>query len=111
MDCMKPVYFIGTSREDLKNFPEKARWQAGTELYAVQTGKAPADFKPMSAVGAGVYEIRIHCQGEWRVFYVARFSDAVYVLHAFRKKSRKTGKEDIDIAARRYKQIRENRNE
>ena len=104
---MKSIYFLGTSRDDLKNFPEKARREAGTELYIVQNGKMPADFKPMFAVGAGVYEIRIHSQGEWRVFYVTRFADAVYVLHAFQKKSQKTRKEDIDIAVRRYKQIEE----
>jgi phage-related protein len=59
----------------------------------------------MPAVGAGAYEIRVHVLGEWRVVYVAKFGDSVYVLHAFRKKTQKTRKEDIDLAARRYKQI------
>jgi phage-related protein len=57
-------------------------------------------------VGSGAYEIRIHVQGEWRVIYVARFDDAVYVLHAFHKKTQKTRREDIELATRRYKQIR-----
>jgi len=66
----------------------------------------PSDFKPMLSVGAGAYEIRVRVSGEWRVIYVARFADGVYVLHAFRKKTQKTRKEDIDIAGRRYRQIR-----
>jgi phage-related protein len=59
----------------------------------------------MSAIGAGVREIRIHVLGEWRVLYVAKFDEAVYVLHVFQKKSRKTGREDIEIARQRYRQI------
>jgi phage-related protein len=59
----------------------------------------------MPGVGAGAYELRIHVQGEWRVVYVAKFKNAVYVLHAFQKKTQKTRKEDIDLAARRYRQI------
>ena len=64
-----------------------------------------SDFKPMLSVGAGAYEIRIHVLGEWRVIYVAKFNDAVYVLHAFHKKTQTTRKEDIELAARRYRQI------
>lgn|GEM_PF-3234930 len=66
-----------------------------------------ADWKPISVIGAGVREIRIHVLGEWRVLYVAKFEDAVYVLHAFQKKSRKTRREDIEIARQRYRQIGE----
>ncbi|SBT05906.1 conserved hypothetical protein [Candidatus Propionivibrio aalborgensis] len=65
----------------------------------------PSDFKPMLNVGAGAYEIRLHVLGEWRVIYVAKFDNAVYVLHAFQKKTQKTRKEDIELAARRYRQI------
>jgi phage-related protein len=65
----------------------------------------PTDFKPMLSVGKGAYEIRVHVLGEWRVLYVARHADAVYVLHAFQKKSPKTAKPDIDLAIRRYKQM------
>ncbi len=71
----------------------------------MQRGLNPSDFKPMPAVGAGAYEIRVHVLGEWRVIYVAKFESAVYVLHSFRKKTQKTRKEDIELAARRYKQI------
>ena len=65
----------------------------------------PSDFKPLLEVGAGAYEIRVHVAGEWRVVFVAGFAAAVYVLHAFQKKTRKTGKPDIELARRRYRQI------
>ncbi len=61
----------------------------------------------MNAVGSGAREIRIHVLGEWRVLYVAKFGDAVFVLHAFQKKSRKTRREDIELARQRYQQIEE----
>ncbi len=102
---MKKLRFIGSSLDDLREFPWEARRDAGFELDAVQRGLMPSDFKPMPGVGQGAYEIRIHVQGEWRVMYVAKFDDAVYVLHAFHKKTQKTRKEDIELAARRYRQI------
>lgn len=61
----------------------------------------------MKAVGQGVREIRIRVLGEWRVLYVAKFADAVYVLHAFQKKTQKTSRKDIEVAQRRYKQLGE----
>ncbi len=102
---MKPLRFMGSSLDDLREFPEEARRAVGFELRAIQDGFEPRDWKPVSAVGAGVKEIRIHVQGEWRVIYVAKLSDAVYVLHAFQKKSQKTSRRDIDLARTRYKQI------
>jgi len=102
---MKTLRFVGSSLDDIKDFPAEARREAGFELHAVQSGLMPSDFKPMLAVGSGAYEIRIHVLGEWRVIYVAKFDDAVYVLHAFHKKTQKTRKEDIELAARRYKQL------
>ncbi|MBS0352959.1 MAG: type II toxin-antitoxin system RelE/ParE family toxin [Proteobacteria bacterium] len=102
---MRTLRFVGSSLDDIKDFPAEARREAGFELHAVQSGLMPSDFKPMLAVGPGAYEIRIHVLGEWRVIYVAKFDDAVYVLHAFHKKTQKTRKEDIELAARRYKQL------
>ncbi len=102
---MKKLRFIGSSLDDLRDFPSDARREAGFELDAVQRGLMPSDFKPMLEVGSGAYEIRIHILGEWRVIYVAKFDDAVYVLHAFHKKTQKTRREDIELAARRYRQI------
>lgn len=102
---MKPLKFVGSSLDDLRNFPAEARRQAGFELYTVQRGLEPSDWRPMSHIGPGVREIRIHVLGEWRVIYVATFTDAVYVLHAFQKKSRRTSRADIELARQRYRQI------
>jgi len=102
---MKPLKFVGSSLDDLRNFPDEARRAAGFELRAVQSGLDPSDWKPMPTIGYGAREIRIHVLGEWRVIYVANFNDAVYVLHSFRKKTRKTSRPDIELARQRYKQI------
>ena len=102
---MKPLNFVGSSLDDLRNFPDEARRAAGFELRAVQTGLERSDWKPMPIIGPGVKEIRIHLLGEWRVIYVAKFRDAVYVLHSFQKKSRKTSRQDIELARQRYKLI------
>ena len=102
---MRILKFVGSSQEDLVNFPRDARRECGRELDRVQRGIMPTDFKPMLSVGKGVYEIRVHVLGEWRVLYVARHGDAVYVLHAFQKKSPKTAKPDLELAIRRYKQM------
>jgi phage-related protein len=104
---MKPLKFVGSSLNDLRDFPEEARRIAGFELRAVQDGFKPRDWKPVQSVGLGVREIRIHVLGEWRVIYVANIRDAVYVLHAFQKKTQKTSQRDIDLARKRYKQIGE----
>ena len=102
---MKSLRFVGSSLDDLKDFPAEARRHVGYELHAVQAGLMPSDFKPMLNVGSVAYEIRVKVLGEWRVIYVAKFDDAVYVLHAFQKKTQRTRKEHIDLAAKRYKQI------
>lgn len=104
---MKTLYFIGSSLEDLKEFPAEARRAAGFELDAIQRGLTPSDWKAMGAVGAGAYEIRIRALGEWRIIYVAKFEDAIYVLHSFQKKTQKTRLSDIAIAKARYRQIEE----
>lgn len=101
---MKTLRFIGSSIDDLRDFPMEARREAGFELDAVQRGLMPSDFKPMLNVGAGAYEIRLHVLGEWRVIYVAKFDNAVYVLHTLFT-TQKTRKEGIELAARRYRQI------
>ena len=102
---MKPLKFAGSSLDDLRDFPEEARRMAGFELRAIQNGFEPRDWKSVVAVAPGVKEIRIHVLGEWRVIYVANIRDAVYVLHAFQKKSQKTNQRDIELARKRYKQI------
>ena len=102
---IKPLKFIASSLDDLRNFPDEARRAAGFELHAIQSGLEPNDWKPMQVVGSGVMEIRIHILGEWRVIYVAKHHEAVYVLHAFQKKTKKTSRQEIDLARQRYKQI------
>ena len=101
----KPIHFVGSSRNDLKEFPLEVRKALGEELLRVQYGLTPVDFKPIKAVGHGAYEIRVHIDGAWRVIYVAKFSAAVYVLHAFEKKTQKTNLNDIQLARQRYKLI------
>mgnify|MGYP001561780893 CR=1 FL=1 len=105
MAAMKPLEFVGSSLDDLREFPAEARRAAGFELGFVQRGLDPSDWKPLSEVGAGVREIRIHVLGEWRVLYVAKFTEVVYVLHVFQKKTQKIRREDIELARMRYRQI------
>jgi phage-related protein len=103
---MKDVRFVDSSLDDLRNFPASARREAGFELNNVQAGLQPGDWKPLSAVGAGAAEIRIKDEaGIYRVIYVAKFEEAVYVLHAFEKKTQKTRRTDIDLAKARYKAL------
>lgn len=102
---MKTLEFMGSSQDDLRNFPAEARRDAGFQLHFVQTGQEPSDWKPMKTVGSGAMEIRIHREGEWRVVYVARFEKAVYVLHAFEKRSQQTRQTDILLARARYREV------
>jgi phage-related protein len=103
---VKPLRFLGNSLECLRDFPEDARHDAGFQLDRVQRGMAPVDCKPMPSVGKGVQEIRIwEDSGTYRVLYTARLAEAVYVLHAFQKKSQATLKRDIEIARTRYKEL------
>ncbi len=107
---MKDVRFVGSSLDDLRQFPAGARREAGFELSNVQAGLQPGDWKPMNTVGAGAVEIRIKDKdGIFRVIYVARFEEAIYVLHAFQKKSQRTRKADIELAKARYKALIEQR--
>ncbi|PZO43296.1 MAG: hypothetical protein DCF19_04930 [Pseudanabaena frigida] len=101
----KPIRWIGSSLNNLTNFPDTVRKKAGFQLRAIQGGDTPSDFKPMLTVGLGVEEIRIRTEDAYRIFYVARFAEAVYVLHAFHKKTQKTSKLDIEIGQKRYQQM------
>jgi len=104
---MKLVRFMGSAKYDLSAFPKSARIRAGHELFMVQVGRDPDDWKPMSTVGPGVREIRVRDEaGAFRVIYVANFEDAVYVLHAFQKKTRKTARADLKLATLRYRDAR-----
>lgn len=103
---MKPARFLGDSRKCLQEFPKDARQNAGRQLAKVQQGSLPEDFKSMPQIGSGVEEIRVRDEsGIYRVIYIARFTDAVYVLHAFQKKTMQTSKQDKEIATKRFKQL------
>jgi phage-related protein len=97
----KALVWLGSSREALRDFAPEGRREAGYQLRRVQAGLEPRDWKPMGSVGAGVYELRIHVGAEYRVLYVAKFEAAVYVLHAFEKRSRQTRDADVALARRR----------
>jgi phage-related protein len=100
---MKPVIWLGDSLQRLRSFPADARSDIGYQLQLVQTGDPPTDFRPMPQVGQGVMEIRVHAGSEYRVLYVARFAEAVYVLHSFVKKTQTTRKSDLNLASERYR--------
>lgn len=105
---MRSLRFLGTSKEDLSGFPVAAKTRAGYELFMVQAGREPDDWKPMPTVGPGACEIRVRDKaGAFRVVYVARFRNAIYVLHAFQKKSQKTARRDIERARMRYRDAKE----
>lgn len=98
MNPMKPLKFIDSSLDDLRDMPAAVRHALGTELMRVQCGDEPSDFKPMVTVGAGAFEVRVRdASGAFRAIYVAKFAGAVYVLHAFQKKTSKTAKSDLDL--------------
>ena len=100
---MKPVHFVGTAREDLRELPEPVQESAGFQLFKVQQGREADDWKPMPTVGSGVHEIRVRdASGAYRVFYVAKFGEAVYVLHVFEKRSQKTARTDLELGKSRY---------
>lgn len=103
----KDVVFVGSSRDDLRRFPKDVRDDMGYQIYRVQCGLAPKDSKPMSSVGSGVRELRIRgSDREYRGMYIASIGDAVYVLHVFVKKSRRTPKQDLEVARKRLREVR-----
>lgn len=110
----KPLDWRGSSFRDIKDdeiFTPNARREAGHQLSRVQAGLDPDDWKPFDVVGSGTKEIRINLDDGWfRVMYVAKFQEAVYVLHCFKKKTRSTSNHDKEIAAARYKAVIHERN-
>ncbi len=102
----KPVEFCGSALDDLRAFPTEVKREAGHQLDQVQRGLDADDWKPMPTVGLGVREIRIRdAAGAFRVIYVAKFTDAIYVLHCFQKKTSKTSRPDLDLATQRYREL------
>ena len=101
----KPIVWIGSTLRDLRAFPKTARSRAGYQLRRVQEGLTPTDWRQMSGLGPGVHEIRIHTGQEHRVVYVAKFKEAIYVLHAFEKKVQRTARRDLEIVRKRYSEV------
>jgi len=106
---MKPIVWCGDSLERIRDFPDDARRLAGHQLDKVQRGIDPDDWKPMPSVGLGVREIRVRAQGQFRVMYLAKFEEAVYVLHALGKKTQRTAKQDLELATTRFREVLEER--
>ena len=103
---MKEAIFLGKSLETLRRFPAAAMSQMGFQIHRLQRGEDPTDFKPVKEVGAGVFEIRISEDNSWfRAFYVTRFKDAIYILHAFEKKQNKTSLRDLRTGKKIYKEL------
>ena len=98
----KPVLWLGDSLEALRAFPELAKVRVGRQVARVQDGLEPDDWKPMPSVGLGVREIRVRAEGAYRVLYVAKFAEGIYVVHAFGKKAQRTPQADIEIARQRF---------
>lgn len=99
---MKTVYWEGDSLAEVSSLPKRVKRLIGYELERVQNGFEPTDWKPISSIGLGVKEIRIHSFNEYRILYVTKIKNAVHILHAFVKKTQKTSKQDIEIARKRY---------
>ena len=103
---IKQAEFLGDSLEALRAFPDSARRDAGFQLDKVQCGEEPDDWKPITTIGAGVKEIKIWDEaGAFRVIYLAKLADAVYVLHCFQKKTQETSRKDINLARKRYRSL------
>ena len=106
---VKQLWFVGASLNDLRDFPDNARREAGHQLHLIQLGETPDDWKPMTTIGPGVYEIRIHTAVEHRVFYISKHVEGIYVLHVFQKTTRQTRLADINLARERLKALNDAR--
>ncbi|MCA1742402.1 MAG: type II toxin-antitoxin system RelE/ParE family toxin [Desulfovibrionales bacterium] len=106
MSDINPVVFIGTSLEDLRAFPGNPRREAGYQIDKLQRGDIPDSWKPVTVIGPGVQEIRLRdASGQFRVLYVAKFAEAVYILHCFCKKTQRIPRKDLELAANRYQEL------
>lgn len=102
----KAIYWVGTTYKDLLAFPDETKKEAGYQLHRIQNGLDPENWKPFQTVGPGVKEIRISSDKKtFRIMYVAKFAERIYILHAFQKKTQKTSSRDIEIAKTRYNAV------
>jgi phage-related protein len=106
MNVEKEIRWLGLSYDDILRFPDDPRREAGFQLGKIQAGLAPDNWKSFDDVGPGTREVRIRdSSGIFRVMYVAKFEEAIYVLHCFQKKTEATSKQDKDIAEVRYRTV------
>jgi phage-related protein len=103
----QPITFHGDSLDCLRDFPDGARTEMGHQLYQVEMGLEPADWKPMPTIGPGVREIRVRdATGAYRAVYIKAYAGSVHVLHCFKKKSQKTARRDLEIARTRLREVK-----
>lgn len=99
----KPLLWVGAAEADYAKLPKAVKKVAGTELLTLQYGGVPSDCDPMTIIGSGAFELRVDTRDGWfRVFYVAKFAEALYVLHSFQKKTNRTARQDISMGQQRY---------
>src|ERR1700693_793691 len=102
---IKRVEWIGASRQRLRNFPDEAKNIAGNQIWLLQIGRQPDDSKPVKTIGPGVFEIRIHRPHEYRIMYVAKFPEAIYILHCFAKKTQEISLKELNVVRRAYAEV------
>lgn len=108
----KPLQFWERSIDEFREFPAHIKDDGGYQLDLLQQGLKPADFKPMTTIGPGAFELRLDDdKNEYRVIYVVKLEDAVWVLHAFQKTTKKTSKKDIQLAKSRYEKLLQQKTE
>jgi phage-related protein len=105
VEQFKPIVWMGDARNRVRAFSMLARQEVGFQLDRVQHGLEPRDYRYIPSVGPGVTEVRVHAANEYRVFYVARLKPAIYVLHVFVKKTRRTSAADVALAKKRYREL------
>lgn len=103
----KPLKWLGNSKRSIQEFPFSVQKKIGDELARIQNNKQPGDWKPVGTIGPGVIELRIHHAGEFRVIYVSKFPEAIYVLSAFQKKTEKITRKEIVRARKIYAEIKQ----
>ena len=101
------VSWEGDSKEVLQSFPEAARQNLGFDLWQLQQGEKPGDYRPLPSIGAGVFELRDQDERAWyRLIYLSRIENVIYVLHCFEKKSREVPRRDFEKARQRLQAVR-----
>ncbi|HEX5425232.1 MAG TPA: type II toxin-antitoxin system RelE/ParE family toxin [Candidatus Acidoferrales bacterium] len=101
------VAWEGDSREALQSFPAGVRQNLGFQLWQLQQGERPSDYRPLPSIGTGVFELRDQDERSWyRVIYLARVEGVIYILHCFEKKSRQMPRRDFEKARQRLKIVK-----